>query len=94
MFERLRELLYSTIANIKARCSSMFMQGESNLPANDATNELAHAIAAAVRTQGSEDGAVLMVVQPGEKNSYDQQVRSGDLESNLILEFKLRRAEY
>lgn len=50
------------------------VQDLAKLPANDATNELAHAIAAAVKAQGAEDAAVLMLVQPGERNSYDQQV--------------------
>lgn len=53
------------------------MQDIAALPANDVTNELAHAMAAcvrAVREQNEHEGVVLMLVQPGERNSYDQQV--------------------
>ena len=45
-----------------------------NLPANDVTSQIADAIGAAVAEFGVTDAAVLFVVQPDEKNSYDQQV--------------------
>ena len=46
----------------------------SNLPANDVTSQIADAIGSAVHTFECEGAAVLFVVQPDEKNSYDQQV--------------------
>ena len=54
---------------------SRIVQEVSNLPANDATAEISDALAAAVKAHGLPGGVVLMLVQPGEKNSYDQQVR-------------------
>ncbi len=50
------------------------MQGMDSLPANDATKEISDALAAAVKAAGVPQGVILMLVQPGEKNSYDQQV--------------------
>jgi hypothetical protein len=47
-----------------------------NLPENHATEEIADAIGAAVREYGTPDAVVLFVVQPKERNSYDQQVRT------------------
>lgn len=47
----------------------------ARLPPHDARAEIADAIAAAVRAHGAGGGAVLMVVQPGERNAYDQYVR-------------------
>ncbi len=44
------------------------------LPPNHATEELADAIGAAVQEYGDPDAVVLFVVQPNERNSYDQQV--------------------
>ncbi|KAK9917481.1 hypothetical protein WJX75_004845 [Coccomyxa subellipsoidea] len=44
-----------------------------NLPENHATEEIADAIGAAVREYGTPDAVVLFVVQPKERNSYDQQ---------------------
>ena len=46
----------------------------SNLPANDVTTQIADAIGSAVHAYESDGAAVLFVVQPDEKNSYDQQV--------------------
>lgn len=46
---------------------------EASLPPNNVTAEIADAIAAAVHAYAVEGAIVLMVVQPGEKNSYDQQ---------------------
>lgn len=43
------------------------------LPNNDAMNEIADALAAAARAHGARHGVVVMVVQPGERNAYDQQ---------------------
>ena len=67
-------VLLESIIHLESDCLEILLQNIGNLPANDATNELAHAIAAAVKAQGAQDAAVLMLVQPGEKNSYDQQV--------------------
>lgn len=44
------------------------------LPQNHATEEIADAIGAAVQEYGDPDAVVLFVVQPDERNSYDQQV--------------------
>ena len=46
----------------------------SNLPENDVTSHLADAIGAAVTEFGDPEAAVLFIVQPNERNSYDQQV--------------------
>ena len=49
------------------------------LPSNDATSQIADALGAAVAEfqtgTTASDAVVLMVVQPGERNSFDQQVR-------------------
>lgn len=45
----------------------------SRLPANPALVNIADALAEGVKAHGAEGGVVLMVVQPGEKNAYDQQ---------------------
>lgn len=45
------------------------------LPQNHATEEIADAIGTAVQEYGDPDAVVLFVVQPNERNSYDQQVR-------------------
>ncbi|CAL5223694.1 g6247 [Coccomyxa viridis] len=45
----------------------------SNLPANDVTSQIADAIGSAVHAYGCDGAAVLFIVQPDEKNSYDQQ---------------------
>lgn len=46
----------------------------SNLPANEAMDDIADGIGAAVREFGSPDAVALFIVQPSERNSYDQQV--------------------
>lgn len=45
------------------------------LPENSALDAISEALAAAVRAPaaGGDDGAMLMVVQPGERNAFDQQ---------------------
>ena len=45
----------------------------AQLPDNDVTSAVADAIGQAVRESAVEGGEVLMVVQPGETNAYDQQ---------------------
>ncbi len=50
------------------------VQELSQLPDNDVTAEYVDAMASAVQEYGHPDAIVLFVVQPGEKNSYDQQV--------------------
>lgn len=47
------------------------------LPSNEAMDEIADAIALAAADHGAEGGVVLMVVQAGERNAFDQQVRRG-----------------
>jgi len=44
-----------------------------NLPPNDAMTEIASALGAAVEAHGAADGVVVMIVQPGERNAFDQQ---------------------
>lgn len=46
------------------------------LPSNEAMKGIAAAMAAAVATAGAPDAVMVMVVQPGERNAYDQQVSS------------------
>ena len=55
-------------------CSCHALQELALLPENDVTAEYVDAMAAAVQEYGKADAIVLFVVQPGEKNSYDQQV--------------------
>lgn len=49
-------------------------QDPARLPDNPALEALPAALAAAVGAQGAPGGCVVMVVQPGERNAYDQQV--------------------
>jgi hypothetical protein len=49
-------------------------QDASKLPDNEAMSNIAEALAVGARAEGSAGGVVLMVVQPGERNAYDQQV--------------------
>ena len=49
------------------------MQVLARLPDNDVTSAVADAIGQAVQESRVEGGLVLMVVQPGETNAYDQQ---------------------
>lgn len=51
------------------------MQEEAQLPENLATERIAEALAMGAREAGGQGAAVLMIVQPGERNSYDQQAR-------------------
>lgn len=44
-----------------------------NLPFNDAMSEIADALGAAAAAHGAPNGVVVMVVQPGERNAFDQQ---------------------
>ena len=46
----------------------------NRLPPNNAAAQLADAIGAAAAEFGDTEAAVLFVVQPNERNSYDQQV--------------------
>ncbi len=50
-----------------------FVQTEAQLPENLATEGIAEALAMGAREAGGAGAAVLMIVQPGERNSYDQQ---------------------
>ena len=45
----------------------------ARLPPNNAMDEIAGALGAAAAAHGAAGGAVLMVVQPGERNAFDQQ---------------------
>jgi len=45
----------------------------SRLPDNPAIQKIPEALAAAAAAHGAPGGAVVMVVQPGERNAYDQQ---------------------
>lgn len=55
-------------------CGYDALQALAQLPENDVTAEYVDAMAAAVQEYGQANAIVLFVVQPGEKNSYDQQV--------------------
>mgnify|MGYP001054523843 CR=1 FL=1 len=44
------------------------------LPPNNAMDNIVDAMAAAAEEYGVEGAAMVMVVQPGERNAYDQQV--------------------
>jgi glutathione synthetase len=44
-----------------------------NLPPNDALTEIASVLGAAVEAHGATKGVMVMVVQPGERNAFDQQ---------------------
>jgi glutathione synthase len=44
------------------------------MPANKAIEGIPAAIAAAAKAHGVTEGVVVMIVQPGERNAYDQQV--------------------
>jgi glutathione synthase len=46
----------------------------SRLPPNDAMQGICRAFAAAVVAAGGKGAVMVMVVQPGERNAYDQQV--------------------
>ncbi|KAK9802971.1 hypothetical protein WJX73_001532 [Symbiochloris irregularis] len=46
---------------------------DTKLPPNDVISAIADAMAAAVKAHGSRDSVMVMIVQPGEKNSFDQQ---------------------
>ena len=58
----------------------------SNLPENDVTSHLADAIGSAVEEFGDPEAAVLFIVQPNERNSYDQQVFT-PLRMLLVVDF-------
>jgi glutathione synthase len=55
-----------------SRCGRSDMDTAA-LPQNLATEGIADAIALGAREGGGDGSAVLMIVQPGERNSYDQQ---------------------
>ncbi len=52
------------------------LQEASRLPPNQAIEAIPDAIAAAAKAHGAPQGVVVMVVQPGERNAYDQQARA------------------
>jgi hypothetical protein len=52
------------------------VQSAGELPENEALRMLPEALAQAVGLYGAEGSVVLMVVQPGERNAYDQQATS------------------
>ena len=56
-----------------AEIRKLYMQDTAALPQNPATEGIADAIALGAREGGGDGSAVLMIVQPGERNSYDQQ---------------------
>jgi len=53
----------------------LLLEDEAQLPANEATAAIVDAMAAAHRARGDSDAIMAMVVQPGERNAYDQQAR-------------------
>lgn len=54
-------------------CSKAPGMDPSLLPPNAAKEGIAAALAAAVKAHGAADGVMVMIVQPGERNAYDQQ---------------------
>ena len=50
------------------------LQEVQRLPHNQVTTDLTAAMAAAVKAFGNADAVMVMVVQPKDNNSYDQQV--------------------
>lgn len=50
------------------------MQEFERLPDTDAIATISDALGEAVIAEGTPGGVVMMVVQPNEKNSFDQQV--------------------
>ena len=50
------------------------LQEVQRLPHNQVTTDLTSAMAAAVKAFGNADAVMVMVVQPNDNNSYDQQV--------------------
>ncbi len=65
--------MHQYLLNRAAACPSDAPQ----LPENNAMDEVADALAAAVCEYGVPGAVALMVVQAGERNAYDQQVRRG-----------------
>lgn len=63
-----------TLQQCGQSAGALWLQELSCLPHNYVTAEYVDAMAAAVQEYGTADAVVLFVVQPGEKNSYDQQV--------------------
>lgn len=49
-------------------------QDAASLPDQPAIEMIPDALAAAAKAHGAPGGVVVMVVQPGERNAYDQQV--------------------
>lgn len=50
------------------------LQELGRLPPNNALEQISDALGHAAEQQGTEGGVVMMVVSPGERNAYDQQV--------------------
>jgi hypothetical protein len=69
------------VVAMPANTCHFHMQDAAELPPNLATEGIADAIALGAREGGGDGSAVLMVVQPGERNSYDQQA-SATLDCN------------
>jgi hypothetical protein len=59
-------------------------QDVSRLPPNPAIEAIPDAIAAAAKAHGAPGGCVVMVVQPGERNQYDQQVLTASLATVVV----------
>jgi len=73
-FACLSTLMSSLHAYMAARLLPPGTFDPARLPPNDATGAIASALAAAHAAVGAPPGAaILMVVQPGERNAYDQQ---------------------
>jgi hypothetical protein len=53
------------------------LQDASALPPNPAVTDTPAAMAAAAKAHGAPGGCMVMIVQPGERNAYDQQVWIG-----------------
>jgi glutathione synthase len=74
------QLHHYTLQRLAAASSSsdaaaaLQLLSASRLPSNTAMQGICRALAAAVVAAGGQDAVMVMVVQPGERNAYDQQV--------------------
>lgn len=76
--ERLAALAGSKTGISRSNSSSSAIAQEllstERLPSNTAMQGISKALAAAVRAAAGDAAVMVMVVQPGERNAYDQQV--------------------
>jgi glutathione synthase len=71
----LQRLAAASSSSSDAAAAALQLLSASRLPSNAAMQGICRALAAAVVAAGGEGAVMVMVVQPGERNAYDQQVR-------------------